>query len=155
MMAVAMEDSGGRQQWQRQTTIAVEDNGMQDQAADYNGEGKDWVAREGGDSGVAMMAAAAEGGGGGQRWRRWMMAMVDANSGGRQEQQMMTAHEIKQLTTRGKEESRQQTTMALGQPGRECETKIKKSSLCKNTFFSNMVCPVGVFAPAKNQLSSF
>jgi hypothetical protein len=56
---------------------------------------------------------------------------------------------------RGKEESEWQTTMALGQPGRERETRIKKSSLQKKTHFSNTVCPVGVFAPAKNQLSSF
>ncbi len=33
-------------------------------------------------------------------------------------------------------------------PGRERE-KIKKSSLCKKTFFSDTVCPVGFFAPAK------
>jgi hypothetical protein len=33
-------------------------------------------------------------------------------------------------------------------PGRERE-KIKKLSLCKKTFFSNTVCPVGFFAPAK------
>ncbi len=33
-------------------------------------------------------------------------------------------------------------------PGRERE-KIKKSSLCKKTFFSDTVCPVGFFAPCK------
>ncbi len=33
-------------------------------------------------------------------------------------------------------------------PGRESE-KIKKSDLCKKTFFSNTVCPVGFFAPTK------
>ncbi len=33
-------------------------------------------------------------------------------------------------------------------PGREHE-KINKLSLCKKTFFSNTVCPVGFFAPAK------
>jgi hypothetical protein len=49
----------------------------------------------------------------------------------------MTACEIGQQTTRGKEESRWQTTTA---PGREHE-KIKKLSLCKNTFFGNTVCP--------------
>jgi hypothetical protein len=32
--------------------------------------------------------------------------------------------------------------------GRECD-KIKKSSLCKKTFFSDMVCLIGFFAPAK------
>jgi hypothetical protein len=68
---------------------------------------------------------------------------------------MMTARKIKRQTTRGKEESGRQTTTALGQPDRERETKVKKSSLRKKTFFSDTVCPVGVFAPAKNQLSSF
>ncbi len=67
----------------------------------------------------------------------------------------MTACKIKQGTTGGKEESGRQTTTALGQPGRERETKIKKSNLCKKTFFSDTVSLVGVFAPAKNQLSSF
>jgi hypothetical protein len=43
--------------------IAAEDNGMQYWSADYNGKGKERVAREGGDSGVAMMAAVVEGGG--------------------------------------------------------------------------------------------
>jgi hypothetical protein len=33
-------------------------------------------------------------------------------------------------------------------PGRERD-KIKKSSLCKKTFFSNTACLVGFFAPAK------
>ncbi len=40
MMAVAMEDGGSGQRRQRRTTIAAEDNGMQDWAADYEGEGK-------------------------------------------------------------------------------------------------------------------
>ncbi len=39
MMAVAVED-GGSGRRQRQTTIAAEDNGMQDWAADYDGEGQ-------------------------------------------------------------------------------------------------------------------
>jgi hypothetical protein len=43
---------------------AVEDNGMQDRVADYNGEGQERAARDGGDSGVAMMAAAADDNGG-------------------------------------------------------------------------------------------
>jgi hypothetical protein len=136
--------------------MAVEDNGMQDWVADYDGEGKERVAREGGDSRVEMMAAAAEGGGGGQRWRRWMTtATADDDSGRRQRRRMMTACEIKRRTTRGKEESGRQTTKALGQLGRERETKIKKSSLRKKTFFSYTVYLVGVFAPPQNQLSSF
>ncbi len=65
MMAVAVEDGGCGGQRRRRTMIAVEDNGMQDPAADYDGEGQERVAREGGHSGVAMMAAAAEDGGGG------------------------------------------------------------------------------------------
>ncbi len=68
---------------------------------------------------------------------------------------MMTACKVEQRTTRGNEEGGQQTTMALGQPGREHETNVKKSSLPKKTFFSNTVCPVGVFAPAENKLLSF
>ncbi len=34
MMAVAVEDGGVGGQWQRQTTIAAEDNSMQNRAAD-------------------------------------------------------------------------------------------------------------------------
>jgi hypothetical protein len=81
--------------------------------------------------------------------------MADDNSGGRQRWQMMMARKIKRRATRRKEEGGRQTTMTLGQPGRERETKIKKSSLRRKTFSSNMVCPVGVFAPAKNKLLSF
>ncbi len=66
MMAMAVEDGGGGQQQQRRTTIVAENNGMQDWAADYDREGQEQVAREGRDSGVAMMAAAMEDGGGGQ-----------------------------------------------------------------------------------------
>ncbi len=33
--------------------------------------------------------------------------------------------------------------------------KIKKSSLRKKTFFSNTVCPVGIFAPAKTPNGTF
>ncbi len=65
MMAAAVEDGGSRRQWQRWTTIAAEDNGMQDRAADYDGEGQERAAREGGDTEVAMMAVAAVDGGGG------------------------------------------------------------------------------------------
>jgi hypothetical protein len=89
-----------------------------------------------------------------------MVAVDNNGDGGRQQRGTMkaadddgTRDQVADL--RGKEESWRQTTTALGQPGRECETKIKKSSLRKKTFFSDMVCLVGVFAPAKNQLSSF
>jgi hypothetical protein len=67
---------------------------------------------------------------------------------------MMTAQEIERWTTRGKEESGQQTTTALGQPGRELETKIKKSSYVKSLF--SAIRPVWLeFAPTENQISSF
>jgi hypothetical protein len=81
--------------------------------------------------------------------------MVDNDSGGQQRRQMTTARKIKWWTTRGEEEGRRQTTTALGQPGRERETKIEKLSLRKKTFFSDTVCPVGVFDPAENKLFSF
>ncbi len=156
MMAVAVEDGGGGRRWQRQTMIAAEDNGMQDWAVDYNGEGQERAAREGRDNKVAMMAAAAGHGDSRRRWRRRATtAMADDDSGGRQRRRMMTARKIEWQTTRGKEEGGRQTTTALGQLGRERETKIKKSSLGKKTFFSNTVCPVGAFAPAKNKLLSF
>jgi hypothetical protein len=125
MMAVAVEDSSGGQQLKWRTMIVAEDNGMQDQAVNNNGEGQERVAREVGDSRVAMMAAAAKDGGGRQRWWRWATTgTADDDSSRRQRRRMMTAHKIKRRTMRGKEESRRQTTMALGQPGREHETKI-------------------------------
>ncbi len=39
------------------TTVA-DNNGMQDWVEDYDGEGQDWVARDGGDSRVVMIAVA-------------------------------------------------------------------------------------------------
>jgi hypothetical protein len=140
MMAVAVEDGNG--------TIAVEDNGMQDRVTDYDGEGQEQAVREVGDSGVVIMAAAAEDGGGGQLWRRWgTTATADNDSGGRRRWQMMTAHKIERQSMMRMEESGQQTTTALGLPGRGHETKIKKLRLSKKTFFSDTVCLVGVFAP--------
>jgi hypothetical protein len=82
-----------------------------------------------------MMAAAAEHVGGGRLWRQWgTTAMADNDSGGRQRRRMMMACKVERRTTRRKEEGGRQTTMALGQPGRERETNIKKSSLCKILF---------------------
>jgi hypothetical protein len=46
-------------------TTMAEDDSTQDWAANYDGEGQEWVARDGGDSGVVMMAAAVEDSGGG------------------------------------------------------------------------------------------
>jgi hypothetical protein len=67
MMAAAADndgDCGGRLWW---TTMATDDNGTRCcRGKDYDGEGQERAARDGGDSGVAMMAVAAEDGGGGQ-----------------------------------------------------------------------------------------
>jgi hypothetical protein len=101
-----------------------------------------------------MMAAAADHGGSGSQWqRKRTTAMADKERGGQQRQRMTTARKIGRQTTRGKEENVRQTRTALDKrlmslPGREHE-KINKLSLCKKTFFSNTVCPVGFFAPAK------
>ncbi len=64
-----------------QKTILAEDNGMQDWVANYKGEGQEQVAREGGDSEVAMMAAAAEDGGGRRQWQWWRTKAADDGSG--------------------------------------------------------------------------
>ncbi len=44
----AAEDSGGGWQGQRWWTKAVDDNGIQDSAADYNGEGQERAAKNNG-----------------------------------------------------------------------------------------------------------
>jgi hypothetical protein len=101
-----------------------------------------------------MMAAAADHGDDGRRrWQTTTTATADNDSGGQRRRRTTTARKIRRRTTRGKEENGWQTTMALDRrlislPGREHE-KIKKLSLRKKTFFSNMVCPVIFFAPAK------
>jgi hypothetical protein len=136
-------------------TVA-EDNDTQDWAANCDGEGQERAVRDGRDSRVVMMDGAAEYGSGAQRWRQWARtAMADDDSGGQQRQRMTTARKIERWTTRGAEEGGRQTTTALGQPGRERETKMKKLSLCKKTFFSDKVCLVGVFDPTENKLLSF
>ncbi len=82
IMAATVEDGGGRQQWGQRTMTVADDNGLQDQAADYDGEGRERVARDDRNSGVVMMAAAkitaAEDSGGRQRrqWR-WKTAADD------------------------------------------------------------------------------
>ncbi len=43
----------------------VDNNGTQDQAADYDGEGREWATGDGRDSRVAMMAVADYDDGGG------------------------------------------------------------------------------------------
>ncbi len=69
MMAAAGEDGGSGRWRRRQTMTAADNNGMQDQAADYDGEGQERAARDGKDSRVTMMAAVAEDDSGGRR--RW------------------------------------------------------------------------------------
>ncbi len=102
-----------------------------------------------------MMAAATEYGSGGRQWRPWTRtAIADDDSSGQQRWRMTMARKIERQTTRGEEEGGRQTTTALGQRGRESETKIKKLSLRKKTFFSDTVSPVGVFDPAENKLLS-
>ncbi len=49
MMAVVAEDGGSRQRWQMRAATAAEDNSMQDWVADYEGDGQERVARDGGD----------------------------------------------------------------------------------------------------------
>jgi hypothetical protein len=105
--------------------MVAEDDDTQDWVADCDGEGQERAVRDGRDSGVAMMDAAAEYGSGRQRWRRWARtAMADNDSGGQQKRRMTMARKIKRRSTRGEEEGGRQTTTALGQPGRERETKI-------------------------------
>ncbi len=61
----------------------VDDDDMQDWAADCNGEGQERAVRDCGDSRVAMMAATAEDGSGEQGWQRWMTtATADDDSSG-------------------------------------------------------------------------
>jgi hypothetical protein len=55
--------------------MAADNDGSQDWAPDYEGEGHEWVARDGRDSGVVMMTAAK------------MAAAKDSGSSRRQQQQ--------------------------------------------------------------------
>jgi hypothetical protein len=59
----------------------VDDKGTQDRVEDYNGEGMT-VARDAGDSSVAMMAVTVEDHGGGQQWQRQTMMVADDDGGG-------------------------------------------------------------------------
>jgi hypothetical protein len=47
MMAAEVEDSGGGGRRRRRTTTAADDNGIQDWAANYKGEGQEQAARDG------------------------------------------------------------------------------------------------------------
>ncbi len=151
-------------------------------AADNNGKSRQWYQQKttackiwrrtttGKDkSGRQEKAETAE-------WRWWLrqrkMAAVDKNGGSGQQQQWQTmtaaddkgsgwwwhARSSRRLQGgRRRAGGKQQTTTALGPPAGRAESmkKIKKSSLCKKTFFSNMVCPVGGFTPAQTNLSPF
>jgi hypothetical protein len=55
----------------------ADNNGTRDWVADHNGEGRERAARDGGDSGVAIIAAEAEDRVGGQQRQRWSMTVVD------------------------------------------------------------------------------
>ncbi len=87
------------------------------------------------------------------------MATADNDSSRQQRQQTMMAHKIGRRTTRGKEESGRQTitTLDIRLISLLCSEreKIKKSSLRKSTFFSDMVCLIGFFAPAKTPDTMF
>jgi hypothetical protein len=48
VMADNDNGNGGQQQWQWQTTTAADDNGTQDRAADYEGEGEERAANNNG-----------------------------------------------------------------------------------------------------------
>ncbi len=59
----------------------MDDDGSQDGAVDYDGEGREQAMRDGGDSGVAMMVAvkmAAAEDSGGRRQQRWLTASMRA-----------------------------------------------------------------------------
>ena len=98
------------------------------------------------------MAAVDDNGGRQQQWRWQMTTTVTA--GGRQQQQTTTAADDDSTQDRVADYKGEGGERALNNNGiraRQAESmKVKKSSLRKKTFFSDMVCPVGVFAPAEN-----
>jgi hypothetical protein len=66
-------------------TTAADNDGLHDQAADYDREGQEWAVRDRRESGVVMMAAtkmaaAEDSGGGRQQWQWWQSMAVDNNS---------------------------------------------------------------------------
>jgi hypothetical protein len=103
MMAAVAEDGGGG----RQTTTAADKDSMWDWVADYNGEGQERAARDGGESGVSMMAAAAEKGGGRRQRRKTAAADIDGK-GGQWRQWTTTAHGIWRGNMTGKDKSGRQ-----------------------------------------------
>jgi hypothetical protein len=97
MMAVAAEDSDSRWRRQRQTTTVADNNGMRDWAADYEGDGQEQAARDGGDTEWQWwlwrwkMAAVDDDSGGRQQWRRQTTTAVNDNSGGRRRHPRLAA----------------------------------------------------------------
>jgi hypothetical protein len=95
MMTAAVEvaavdnNSDGRQGWW-QMTMTVDNDSMQDWVANYNREGQEQVARDGRDSGVAMMAAAGEDGSTRGQQQRWRTTMAKVNNYGGGQQQWWT-----------------------------------------------------------------
>ncbi len=79
----------------------VEDDDTHDWAVDCDGEGQEWVVRDGGDSGVVMIAT-----GGGRWWRQNTTAKANNDSGGRQK-----ACKIGRRTTKRKDKSGWQQTV--------------------------------------------
>ncbi len=84
-----------------------------------------------------------------------MKADDDNGNGGQRQQQRPTTTAADDdgmqdwaVDYEGEQGERVANNNGISPPGRELE-KINKSSLCKKTFFSDTVCPVGFFAPAK------
>ncbi len=109
---------------------------------------------------MAMMAVEAEDGGGGRQQRRATTTVKsdnDNSNGGQQqwERRITTATDndgtqdwVADYKGETGEWAVNNNGIRARAPGRGRD-KIKKLSLCKNTFFSNMVYPVGFFAPTK------
>ncbi len=74
---------------------AADNDGMQDQAAVYDGDQQEWTARDGRDSRVVMLPVAVEDGGGGRQRRLQMAtAKTDGNGSRQQWQRTTTARKI-------------------------------------------------------------
>jgi hypothetical protein len=106
VMAVADNNGdGGQQRWRMM--MAADDDGLQDWAADYDGEGQEQAARDGRYSGVVIMAAA--------KMAVTKMAVAeDSGNGGKGQRRTKTACKIGRQHTMEKVESKQQTMTALG-----------------------------------------
>jgi hypothetical protein len=109
-----------------------------------------------------MMAAEVEDGGGGwQQWRTMTTATADDDNGdgGPRQQQTTTvatttACKIGWQTTRGKEDSRQQTKTAL-EPAGQRVWKNKEIELTQKDFFQQYGLSGWIFAPAETPNGTF